>query len=93
MFWEGVCFKQAFRFYYPQQRTRLQKDSLFLCGGVVWLFFVFFFCFTGIGCNPLQLGWGGEKKLDLLLKLLIFISAYFEELGRAVFVCLFASFF
>lgn len=36
---------------------------------------------------------GGEKKLDLLLKLVIFISAYFEELGRAVFVCLFVCFF
>lgn len=30
---------------------------------------------------------GGGKKLDLLLKLGIFISVYFEELGRAGFFC------
>lgn len=43
---EGVCFKQAFIhvFYYPQRRTQLQNDSffLFLCGGVVCFFALFY---------------------------------------------------
>lgn len=42
MFWEGVCLKQGFIFYYPQQRAQLQRFMVFLfvclCGGV--FFFV-----------------------------------------------------